>query len=176
MNPTNGKHWSSVTPMTILAVVAVGMLTAAALAGESVPKAVSVGETVELPRAEYRALKRDAELYRTQNRHEGLAIVLFTLFGVSVTPWKLLGYVAATLFAGRWLVQMYYSRKAGRPVIPRIYWVVSMVASVMLLSYWTLSPQRASVGVLQNLFPSFVAGYNLFLDIRYHRTNGVSDK
>ncbi len=131
-------------------------------------------ETIEISKTEYEALQHDAEAYRKRHRVEGMASQIIEVFGIRITPWKLLGYIAALLFSGRWFIQMYYSRKAGRPVIPRAYWVVSIVASLMLLSYWTLSPQRASVGVLQNLFPSFVAAYNLYLDIRYHRTNGAA--
>ena len=150
-------------------VVVVGILSArVAPAGET-----NDSETVRLSRPEYEALKRDAESHRRRHKEEGLGKALFYVGEIKVTPWKILGWLAAMLFAGRWLIQMHYSRKAGRPVIPRAYWVVSIVASLLLLSYWTLSPQRASVGVLQNLFPAFVAAYNLYLDIRYHRTNGT---
>lgn len=129
-------------------------------------------ETVSIPKSEYEALKRDAESHRQRHDKGGLGRELTQVMGLRITPWKIIGWVAAFLFAGRWLVQMYYSRKAGRPVIPRVYWIVSMVASVLLLAYWTLSPQRASVGVLQNFFPVFVAGYNLYLDIRSSRDSG----
>jgi lipid-A-disaccharide synthase-like uncharacterized protein len=37
----------------------------------------------------------------------------------------------------------------------------------MTLSYFLFSAKQDSVGVLQNLFPTFVALYNLALDIRH---------
>ena len=42
------------------------------------------------------------------------------LWGITLTPWKLVGYLGVALFAGRWFVQLYYSRKLGRPVVAAI--------------------------------------------------------
>jgi lipid-A-disaccharide synthase-like uncharacterized protein len=41
----------------------------------------------------------------------------------------------------------------------------------MTLSYFLFSSKQDSVGVLQNLFPSFTAAYSLWLDIRHHGWN-----
>jgi lipid-A-disaccharide synthase-like uncharacterized protein len=71
------------------------------------------------------------------------------------------------MFGGRWFVQFFASRKAGKPVIPRVFWYMSLVGSVMTLSYFLFSAKQDSVGVLQNLFPTFVAAYSLHLDIRH---------
>ena len=86
-------------------------------------------------------------------------------FGIIViTPWKLVGLVGVLLFSGRWFVQMYASRKQKKPVIPRAFWYLSLVGSLCLLSYFTFG-KNDSVGVLSNLFPAFVAAYNLYLDL-----------
>lgn len=85
-----------------------------------------------------------------------------------LTWWKVWGFCGALMFTGRWGVQMWYSRKAGRPVLPLGYWVMSLVGSFMLLSYF-LFGKNDSVGILSNLFPSFVASYNLFLELRHRR-------
>lgn len=89
--------------------------------------------------------------------------------GIAVTPWKIIGYCGALLFAARWLVQMIASRRAGRPVIPRAFWIMSIVGSAMTLAYFTFSAKGDSVGVLQNLFPAGTALYSLYLDLRYRR-------
>jgi lipid-A-disaccharide synthase-like uncharacterized protein len=89
--------------------------------------------------------------------------------GVVVTPWKLIGYLGVFLFAGRWVVQVLATRKHGRPVIPRLFWSMSMVGSVLLLSYFIWG-KNDSVGVLANLFPAAVAVYNLMMDVRAGRT------
>jgi lipid-A-disaccharide synthase-like uncharacterized protein len=94
--------------------------------------------------------------------------VLFEEFGVTVTPWKLIGYVGVFLFAGRWFVQMWYSRSHGRPVLPTLFWLMSISGSLILLAYFTFG-KNDSVGVLSNLFPAGVACYNLFLDLRHRR-------
>ncbi len=91
--------------------------------------------------------------------------------GLHVTPWKLIGYTGALMFGGRWLVQFVASRRAGRPVIPRVFWYMSVVGSLMTLAYFLFSAKRDSVGVLQNLFPAFTALYSLTLDIRYRGWN-----
>jgi lipid-A-disaccharide synthase-like uncharacterized protein len=95
--------------------------------------------------------------------------------GLHVTPWKLIGYTGALMFGGRWLVQFLASRRAGRPVIPRLFWYMSLLGSVMTLSYFVFSAKQDSVGVLQNLFPTFTAAYSLWLDFRHEarRRDGV---
>jgi lipid-A-disaccharide synthase-like uncharacterized protein len=94
--------------------------------------------------------------------------ILFHHFGLTVTVWKLVGYLGVTIFASRWLVQLIASQKAGRPVMTRWFWFMSLTGSILLLSYFTFG-KNDSVGVMSNLFPMFVAAYNLFLDVRYHK-------
>ena len=90
-------------------------------------------------------------------------------FGVTLTLWKLIGYLGVALFAGRWFVQLYYSRKHGKPVVPTVFWLMSISGSLLLLSYFTFG-KNDSVGILSNLFPAGVAGYNLYLDLAHKRS------
>lgn len=102
--------------------------------------------------------------------------VLLTAFGLTITPWKLVGYLGVGLFAGRWFVQLYYSRKLRRPVVPTVFWLMSISGSVLLLAYFTFG-KNDSVGILSNLFPAAVASYNLYLDMRHRdrqRTAGAT--
>ena len=87
--------------------------------------------------------------------------------GLHMSPWKLIGLTGALMFGGRWLVQFLASRKHGKPVIPRLFWYMSLVGSAMTLSYFLFSHKRDSVGIVQNLFPAFTAAYSLWLDIRH---------
>lgn len=82
-----------------------------------------------------------------------------------VTPWKLIGYTGVFLFGGRWLVQFVASRRAGHPVMPLAFWLMSVTGSVMLLAYFIWG-KNDSVGILSNLFPALVYGYNLSLIAR----------
>ena len=87
--------------------------------------------------------------------------------GLHVTPWKLIGYSGALMFSMRWIVQFVASRRARKPVIPRMFWYMSIVGSLMTLAYFSFSAKQDSVGVLQNLFPAFTAAYSLYLDVRH---------
>lgn len=94
--------------------------------------------------------------------------IIGILFGVVVTPWKLIGYAGVLLFAGRWVVQLIATRRRGKPTMPRLFWIMSVLGSVLLLSYFIFG-KNDSVGVLSNLFPAGVALYNLILDVRAGR-------
>jgi lipid-A-disaccharide synthase-like uncharacterized protein len=91
--------------------------------------------------------------------------VIAQVFGVVITPWKLIGYLGVLLFAGRWVVQVIAARRHQRPVIPRAFWMMSLAGSALLLAYFVFG-KNDSVGVLSNLFPMAVAMYNLVLDLR----------
>lgn len=86
--------------------------------------------------------------------------------GVHVTSWKLIGLSGASLFGLRWVLQFAATRRAGRPVIPRAFWVMSLCGSAMTLSYFVFSSKQDAVGVLQNLLPAATAAYSLWLDVR----------
>jgi lipid-A-disaccharide synthase-like uncharacterized protein len=91
--------------------------------------------------------------------------VIFEAYGLIITPWKLVGYFGVLLFSGRWVVQVIYSKVYKRPVLPTVFWYMSIVGSLSLLSYFTFG-KNDSVGILSNLFPAAVASYNLWLDVR----------
>ena len=92
--------------------------------------------------------------------------------GLHMTPWKLIGLTGALLFGLRWFVQFAASRRARRPVFPRTFWYMSVVGSLMTLSYFVFSDKQDAVGVLQNLFPAFTALYSLRLDISHRGWRG----
>ncbi|GAB2506154.1 lipid-A-disaccharide synthase N-terminal domain-containing protein [Lysobacter humi (ex Lee et al. 2017)] len=87
--------------------------------------------------------------------------------GLHASPWKLIGLTGALMFGGRWLIQFVASKRAGKPVIPRLFWYMSVAGSLMTLSYFLFSQKRDAVGIVQNLFPAFTAVYSLWLDIRH---------
>lgn len=94
--------------------------------------------------------------------------VLFNIHNIGVTPWKLIGYLGVLLFTSRWFVQLYATRKLGRVHVPLAFWWLSVAGSLLLVSYFTFG-KNDSVGVLSNLFPAFVAVYNLTVDLRHRR-------
>ena len=94
--------------------------------------------------------------------------ILFEIWGLQITGWKLIGYLGVLLFSARWFIQMWASRAAKRPVVPVMFWIMSVVGSLACLAYFVFGTND-SVGVLSNLFPCTVAGYNLYLEAAHRR-------
>lgn len=84
----------------------------------------------------------------------------------AVTAWMIIGFVGVVLFAGRWVVQLLASGRTRRPTFPRLFWVMSLAGSILLLLYFSFG-HNDPVGILSNLFPAFVAGYNLVLELSW---------
>jgi lipid-A-disaccharide synthase-like uncharacterized protein len=99
--------------------------------------------------------------------------LLFDFFGVHVTGWKLVGYTGVLLFGSRWIVQLIASKRSGKPSLPKLFWFMSLSGSLLLLCYFVFG-KNDSVGVTSNLFPLFVALYNLHLE-RVHARNSAEN-
>ncbi len=69
-------------------------------------------------------------------------------------------------------MQLAASQARGKVVMPRLFWYMSVSGSVLLLSYFVFG-KNDSVGILSNLFPLFVALYNLYLDFK-NRNGGTA--
>ncbi|SRR5688572_21568058 len=94
--------------------------------------------------------------------------VIGVYFGIVLTPWKLVGLLGGLMFMARWIVQAWATKRAGRPTIPRSFWIISLLGSGMVTSYFIWGKNDA-VGILTNLLPASVAMYNLVLDIKNGR-------
>jgi len=92
-----------------------------------------------------------------ENTHFGFEFVIY--------PWKFIGYFGVAMFGCRWVPQMLASRRAKQVTMPRAFWIMSVLGSISLLAYFTIG-KPDSVGALANLFPSAVACYNLYLDMK----------
>jgi len=51
------------------------------------------------------------------------------------TFWLVLGFVAQALFSARFMVQWIASERAGKSVMPVVFWYLSISGSVLLLAY-----------------------------------------
>lgn len=94
--------------------------------------------------------------------------ILWSFWGVTITPWKIVGYTGTILFTLRWVVQAVASRQAGKPTVPRLFWYMSIVGSLLLLLYFIFG-KNDGPGIVSNLFPGILACYNLFLDFAHHK-------
>jgi lipid-A-disaccharide synthase-like uncharacterized protein len=56
--------------------------------------------------------------------------------------WLGLGFTAQVIFGSRFLVQWIASERAGRSIIPEIFWILSLVGGLLLFSYavWRRDP------------------------------------
>jgi lipid-A-disaccharide synthase-like uncharacterized protein len=70
--------------------------------------------------------------------------------------WVLLGFVAQAAFTMRFLVQWIASEKAGRSVVPVLFWIFSVVGGTLLFIY-----------AIQRQDPVFIAGQGLGLLIYF---------
>jgi lipid-A-disaccharide synthase-like uncharacterized protein len=98
-----------------------------------------------------------------------IAVIPFNGLVLTLNVGKFVGYTGTFIFAGRWFIQLWASRRAKKPVVPRLFWYMSLAGSFMLLSYFIFG-KNDSVGILSNLFPAAIAGYNLYLDLTHHST------
>ena len=48
--------------------------------------------------------------------------VLLVAYGLTLTPWKLIGLLGACLFTARWFVQLYATKRLKRVVMPMVAW------------------------------------------------------
>ncbi|GLQ89336.1 lipid-A-disaccharide synthase N-terminal domain-containing protein [Dyella flagellata] len=107
--------------------------------------------------------------------HLDLSHILHALQNFHVTPWKIVGYLGTFMFTGRWFVQLYYTRKYKRVVMPLSFWWMSVSGSALLLAYFVFG-KNDSVGILSNFFPVFVSIYNLVTHLRHHGRDEVGGK
>ncbi len=49
--------------------------------------------------------------------------------------WLILGLIAQAIFAARFFVQWIASERAGESVVPDLFWLISLVGSLLLLIY-----------------------------------------
>ena len=100
--------------------------------------------------------------------HDTMHETLIELFGIRITGWKMIGYAGVFLFSARWFVQFWASRQARKPVLPAVFWVMSLVGSLLCLIYFVFG-KNDSVGILAYALPSIVSVYNLRLEFMYRR-------
>lgn len=94
--------------------------------------------------------------------------ILHALQHFQLTPWKAVGLLGSLLFTSRWFVQLYYTRKFGRVVMPLAFWWLSVAGSAMLLAYFVVG-KNDSIGIISNFFPVFVSVYNLVVHLRHRK-------
>jgi len=57
------------------------------------------------------------------------------LLGTLRNPWTAVGIVGQLIFSARFLAQWIASERAGRSVVPGVFWYLSIAGSLVLLTY-----------------------------------------
>jgi lipid-A-disaccharide synthase-like uncharacterized protein len=84
--------------------------------------------------------------------------------------WVTFGLVAEAIFMGRFIAQWIASERAGKSVVPVIFWYMSVLGSTMLVVYavWRRDP----VFILGQALPCIIYFRNLVLIKRERQANG----
>ncbi len=58
------------------------------------------------------------------------------------SAWLIVGFAAQGLFAARFVIQWIASERAGRSIVPTLFWVFSLAGGSLLLAYaiWRRDP------------------------------------
>lgn len=82
--------------------------------------------------------------------------------------WQIVGIAGGVIFYGRFYVQWIASERAGRSVMPIVFWYMSSLGSVLLMLFAVIT--RSPIGTLGQNFNLVVYGRNL---IHIWREQGV---
>ena len=115
---------------------------------------------------------RGVEYARPFPRRSAMNEILFTIHHVTVTPWKLVGYVGVFLFTARWFVQLYATKKLRRVHMPHVVLVAVDHRQRAAAQLFHVRQERFGRR-LSNLFPAFVSVYNLVIDLRHRRDHAL---
>lgn len=104
---------------------------------------------------------------------ECFAVIYFQdrLFGIEWHLWKIIGWAGNIVFFLRFFVQWWATEKSKKVVVPNSFWWLSLVGSLMLLSYglW----RRDSVFIFAYLFTWIPYVRNLVISHRVERNRPV---
>ena len=71
-----------------------------------------------------------------------------------VALWLGIGFCGQVLFTGRMVVQWIASERRGKSIVPPLFWWMSLIGSLLLLSYFLW--RRDPIGLLGQAFGSFI--------------------
>jgi lipid-A-disaccharide synthase-like uncharacterized protein len=75
--------------------------------------------------------------------------------------WLALGFFAQLMFSARFLVQWLASERAGKSIVPLLFWYLSIAGSVLLLAYSI--HRKDPVFILGQSLGIFIYTRNLYL-------------
>ena len=82
--------------------------------------------------------------------------------------WLGLGFLAQLMFSARFLVQWLASERAGKSIVPLLFWYLSIAGSALLLAYSI--HRKDPVFILGQSMGIFIYSRNLYLIHREKKT------
>ena len=89
------------------------------------------------------------------------------MFSHGIRFWEIVGFLGLIVFSSRFVVQWIESERRKESVIPVSFWYLSIVGSLLLLSYALV--RRDPVFILSYLFNGVIYVRNLYLIHRNRR-------
>ncbi|MFZ0427576.1 MAG: lipid-A-disaccharide synthase N-terminal domain-containing protein [Acidobacteriota bacterium] len=89
------------------------------------------------------------------------------MFSHGIRFWEIVGFLGLIVFSSRFVVQWIESERRKESVIPVSFWYLSIVGSLLLLSYALV--RRDPVFILSYLFNGVIYVRNLYLIHRKRR-------
>lgn len=83
------------------------------------------------------------------------------IFAHGIHFWEVIGFVGLAVFSSRFIVQWIESERRKESVIPVSFWYLSIIGSLLLLSYALV--RRDPVFILSYLFNGIIYVRNLYL-------------
>lgn len=97
-----------------------------------------------------------------------MEIPIFGLTTVTLTVWKCVGLAGALMFSARWFVHMWHRNRTKTAEVPTVFWIMSLIGASLTSAYFIFG-KNDSVGIIQNVMPMSVAGWNLWMDLNHRR-------
>jgi len=89
---------------------------------------------------------------------------LSSFIGYLLNPWILIGFFGQFLFFMRFIVQWIATERAGRVVVPRLFWYFSISGALVILIYSIY--RRDIVFITAQVLSLFIYARNLMLERR----------
>ncbi|MEJ2080079.1 MAG: lipid-A-disaccharide synthase N-terminal domain-containing protein [Acidobacteriota bacterium] len=89
------------------------------------------------------------------------------IFAHGIQFWHVVGFLGLVVFSSRFIVQWIESERRKESVIPVSFWYLSIIGSLLLLSYALV--RRDPVFILSYLFNGIIYVRNLYLIHRKRR-------
>jgi lipid-A-disaccharide synthase-like uncharacterized protein len=93
------------------------------------------------------------------------------LFGIQWSVWKVIGWLGNAVFFSRFFVQWYATEKLKRVVVPTAFWWLSLLGSLLLLSYALFNKHKDSVFIFAYAFTWIPYIRNLIIHRRHKQAH-----